>query len=532
MEKAMKMGKDSATGSFHLFIAKIISTVILAVSTIVIGTFITDVDYGLYVIALIPVTTFLLFQDWGVGAALTKYSAQYRTSDEESNLRKIIIAGLIFELATGLALTMLSLLLSNFLATTIFGQQESTFLITIGSITILFGGLYSVCQAIFIGFERMRITGFTITMQAVVYCILSPLLVYLGYGAFGLMLGYTLSYLATGIISAILLYFLIFRKLSACRINKSEITNKLKMLLGYGIPLAIALLVAGLLSQFYSFMMAYFCNVAIIGHYKIATNFAVFVTFFTVPISTVLFPAFSKLDSKKERKILGTIFSSAVKYTTFFSIPAVVSMIILSTPLISTLYGDKWFYSPLFLSLGLIQYLFISIGGVTNSTFLQGVGETKMLLKLRVLTLSVGIPLAFLLIPQLEIVGLILATLFTSLPSLFIGIYWIWKHYRIKVDFISSAKILLASGIAGGTTYLFLNTFVASAWIILTIGAIIFLSIYLVSAPLVGAVNQTDIDNLRVMFSGLGRISKLLEIPLTLIEKPLKINAKRLNMKD
>ena len=100
------------------------------------------------------------------------------------------------------------------------------------------------------------------------------------------------------------------------------------------------------------------------------------------------------------------------------------------------------------------------------------------------------------------------------------------------MDFISSAKILLASGIAGGTTYLFLNTFVASAWIILTIGAIIFLSIYLVSAPLVGAVNQTDIDNLRVMFSGLGRISKLLEIPLTLIEKPLKINAKRLNMKE
>ena len=85
----MKMGKDSATGSFQLFIAKIISTIVLAVSTIIIGTFISDVDYGLYVVALIPVTTFLLFQDWGVGAALTKYSAYYRTNREENNLRKI-----------------------------------------------------------------------------------------------------------------------------------------------------------------------------------------------------------------------------------------------------------------------------------------------------------------------------------------------------------------------------------------------------------------------------------------------------------
>ena len=525
------MGKDSATGSSHLFIAKIASTIILAVSTIAIGIFITDVDYGLYVKALIPVTTLLLFQDWGVGAALTKYSASYRAIQEEKNLRKIIISGLAFEVITGGALTLILLLLSNSISATILDQPGLEFLIAIGSITIVFAGLSAVCQAIFVGFERMRLTGLTMVVQAVVYCALSPLLVYFGYGATGIMLGYTISYVATGMISVLFLYIFIFRKLSPCSISRSELSSNLKTLLGYGIPLAIGLLLSGLLAQFYSFMMAYFCDVAIIGHYKIALNFAVFITFFTVPISTVLFPAFSKLDSGNEHEVLKSVFTTSIKYTALFSVPATIAMIVLSTPLISTLYGNKWFYSPMFLGLELIQYLFISIGSVTNSTFLQGVGETKMLMKLRVVGLLSGIPLAFLLIPRLGIIGLIFSTLLASLPSLFIGIYWIWNHYKIKFDLNSSMKILTASAIAGGTTYLFLNIFVAAEWMVLTIGAILFLSVYLICAPLIGAITQSDINNLRVMLSGLGLMSKIFGIILSIVEKPLKINAKRIRIK-
>jgi len=51
--------------------------------------------------------------------------------------------------------------------------------------------------------------------------------------------------------------------------------------------------------------------------------------------------------------------------------------------------------------------------------------------------------------------------------------------------------------------------------------------IYLLAVPLIGAINQMDIDNIRSMFSGLGIISKLLEIPLTLMEKPLKMQLQR-----
>ena len=101
MDETLKLGKDSATGGLHLFFGKTLSTVILAVGTIVLGWFILEGDYGLYAIALIPAATLLLFQDWGVGQAMTRYCAQCRATNNEGTLRKIIVAGLTFEVASG-----------------------------------------------------------------------------------------------------------------------------------------------------------------------------------------------------------------------------------------------------------------------------------------------------------------------------------------------------------------------------------------------------------------------------------------------
>ena len=208
------MGKASTTGSFQLFIARIASTIMLAVSTILVGLFISDVDYGLYVIAVIPITTFLLFQDWGVGAALTKYCAQYRASSEEENLRKMIVAGLTFGIATGLVLSLLLLISANFMASSFLREPSTAYLITISSIAILFIGSFTISQSIFVGFERIKLVGVVIVCQAAIQFALSPLLVYMGYGALGVMLGYAVSQSIAGILSIVFLYFFIFKKLS------------------------------------------------------------------------------------------------------------------------------------------------------------------------------------------------------------------------------------------------------------------------------------------------------------------------------
>jgi len=523
LDKASEMGRISAVGSFQLFLGKLISSTALAVGTMIISVFILPTAYGLYTIAAIPASTFLLFQDCGVGMAMTRFCAQCKAENRERDLPKIIIAGMTFELATGCLLTIISLLMASFLAFAVFKKPASAFLIELISVTILSSAVSGASQSVFAGLERMKFSSYAMVSQAIVQGTLSALLVFLGYGALGATIGYTIGSVVSGLTSAFLLYFVILRRLSSQFAFKSDLIQTLKLMLKYGIPLSISIIVSGILLQFYFFLMAIFCSASIIGDYSIATNFAIIMTFFTVPITTVMFPAFSKINPQKERKLLKTVFATSAKYAAILIIPATLALIVLSRPIIGTLFGNKWSYAPLLLSLSVASYLLTVFGSLSTSTLIPALGETKFYMKLNLLSLLIGIPLGFILIPELGIIGVILSALLDGIPGMFIGILWAWKKYETVIDFKSSAKILLTSLIAATITFLFFYLLNLTYWIQLIIGFVLFCAVYLTITPLLGAISREDIKNLRYIISSLGTISKILEIPLTLMEKTLKV---------
>src|SRR5665648_11136 len=124
MDKATEMGKISTYNSVQVFFGTTASTVIRAVGAIILGLFILPADMGLYTVALIPQATLSVFQDLGIGSALGRYCAKYRATNDEAEQRKVVIAGLIFVTATGVILTVLSLLLVNFFAITTYHRPE------------------------------------------------------------------------------------------------------------------------------------------------------------------------------------------------------------------------------------------------------------------------------------------------------------------------------------------------------------------------------------------------------------------------
>lgn len=518
MEKLLKIGKTSAVGSLHLFIGKLSSTVILALGTIVIGFFILDTEYGLYTIALIPSTTILLFQDWGVSSAMIRFIARNRADNRERELWRVIIAGLTFTIATGLLLTFISILTANFVATSIFGNPDSAFLISFASITIVSLAAFTAATSIFIAFEKMKLNTYALICSAVVQSAFAPLLVYLGYGATGAIIGFTVASVISGLFATLLMYFSIFRKLNV-KNEKFEIRQTLKPLLAYGFPLATGSILGGVIVHYYSFLMASYCDVAQIGNLRIANNFEMLLTLIIFPISTVLFPAFSKLNPKNELNELRSVFASSIKYGSLLLVPASLAMFVLAEPLIGTLYGDKWPYAPTFLALGILGNLLVVLGSMSVSILFSATGETKLLLKLNALTLSVGVPLGLLLVPTFDIIGVIIGPTIAGVPSVLIGLYLTKKRYGMHVDSVASVKILLVSLFAAVSTYILVSFITASYAILLAIGGLFFLAIYLTFAPMIGAINQMDINNMRTMFSGLGLFSKLLEVPLTIMDK-------------
>lgn len=190
-----------------------------------------------------------------------------------------------------------------------------------------------------------------------------------------------------------------------------------------------------------------------IGNYQVAVNFAVLITFFVTPVTTVLFPAFSKLNPQKESEMLRNVFQFSVKYAALLVVPAAAAVIALSQPAISTLFGEKYAYAPLYLTLYTIIYIYSAFGSLSLGSLINSQGKTEFNLKLTLITSAVGFPLSLLLIPKFGIIGLIAIKLTAGVPSLILALWWIKKHFTATIDWMSSAKILLASTLAALITY-------------------------------------------------------------------------------
>jgi O-antigen/teichoic acid export membrane protein len=95
--------------------------------------------------------------------------------------------------------------------------------------------------------------------------------------------------------------------------------------------------------------MTIYAGSEMMGNYFSAAYFSVLLTFISLPISTALFPTFSKLNAEREPRLVQMVFASSVKYTSILLVTATIALIALSTPLIGNLFLKTAFSSPFLL---------------------------------------------------------------------------------------------------------------------------------------------------------------------------------------
>ena len=518
MSKARSIAKVSAKGIFNIFWGLIVSSIISAIGVMIVAGILSEGDYGLVAIALTGPNLIGIFRDWGVDWATIKYTAQYRSENKEANVKNVLASVVIFEILLGFSLSIFSFFVSGFMANTL-DRPNIVPLIQIASFTIFAEALMKAAQAAFTGYERMQYHSITSIVLSTLKTGFMVILVILGFGTFGAIVGATIAYLIAGVISILLLYVTIYKPLQRQAVNKLEIFATIKTLFRYGLPLSISAIFGGFLMQFYNVLLAIYCTDLFIGNYQVALNFASIVTFFVMPVLTVLLPAFSKLDSQKERETLGNVFQFSVKYAALLIVPVAFAVMALSQPGVSTLFGEKYSYTPLYLALYVVTFIYTAFGYLSVENIIKSQGKTDVNMKLALITSAIGLGLNIVLIPKFGILGLLATNIISGIPSLIIALWWIKKKFNATIDWVSSAKILLASTLATIITYGVISQLNLTNWITLTIGALIFLATYLIATPLVGAINKADIHTFREMLKGLGPLAPLFTIPLSFIER-------------
>jgi O-antigen/teichoic acid export membrane protein len=520
MSKAADMAKVSVKGGFHVMWGLVASTVIQAVGTVILALLLGEENYGLYAIALTAPNLIVLFRNWGIDSAMIRYTAQNNAENKTQNIRSIFVSGLIFEIALGIALSLIGFLLSDFLATTVFNRPAITALLQIASLTVLTSALVSTATAAFTGLEKMRLNSIMLVSQSIIKIALIIALLLLGLGTYGAVTGYAVSALLAGLIG-ILLMFTIYKSLPNPNGSKLEIGNTIKTMLKYGLPLSLGAILAGFLLQYYNFLLyIYVPDNALIGNYAIAQNFVVLIAFFAAPVTTMLFPAFSKIDHQKDPETLKNVFQTSVKYASLLVAPVTAMIMALAQPAISTLFGDKYAEAPLFLALLAIAYLYTILGNLSIGSLINGQGQTTFTLIVAIITAAIGFPLGFIFISTHGVLGLIITTLVTSIPGIAISLVFIKRRYNVTVHWQSSAKILLSSAVAAALTYaLIAQLSIFTSLTRLIIGVAVFATTYLATAVLTRTFNTADINNLREMLTALGSLHRIFNIILNLIQK-------------
>jgi O-antigen/teichoic acid export membrane protein len=506
--------RGSAQGSLILMIGQVVSTLMSAATVIWMARFLGSTAYGQYTIALFPVSIANLFQDLGINASLTRFCAKYRYEEQHNKLKSVVVTGLVFSIATSLVISGLIIIFAGPIASLYLKRPEIEPLVKAAALAVLGGGgLLTTVQAILVGYEIMTLTSLTQILWSVMRTLFSVVFLLVGLGAFGAVLGNTASQVVAGSVGTLLLFiFIKFERGS----GRGFDWGMLRTFLGYGLPLSISALIGGVLSQIYNYAMVLYVATELIGNYGAASSFGVLLSFLMVPITTSLFPLYSKF--KKDDPQLKLIFQMSVKYIAMLILPAVLAIIVIASPLSRLLYGaNDYPYVPLYLSLFILTYAWEGLGHASLSNLISGVGESRALLNSSICTFFTGIIFVLILVPRYRMIGLLITMVLGGLGGWIYQILWAKKKLGITVDWRSMAKIYASAIAAFAGAYLIVNVPNLYGWSALILGGLTYLIIYLICLPLSGALRREDFAQLNKMSEILGPLHRMFEYILYLI---------------
>jgi len=491
------IAQKAARGGLFLFIGNAVSTVILAVGAIVVARLLGPFSYGLYTLTVAIPVLLVALADVGMNFALVRLPARLRSEGNHARANRLVKLGFILKLAISAVASIICYAASTMIATIMLNRPELTPFIELASLLILFQAIYDATNNIFIGQDLMHYSASVQILQATLKGALAPVLVFVGLGITGAIWGYVLALAAAGLTGATLLFT---RHVRSSGRTTNQASIELRTMLGYGLPLYAAAILSVFLTQYQNIVLAHFASNVEIGNFSATWTFTSFMMILIYPITTAMFPMFSKMDPKSQRGDLARGFVLAVKYTSLLMIPASVAVMVFSRNLIYLTFGSGYALAPQYLVLLAALYLLTAISYLVLGNFLSGIADTRTVLKMSVVTLAVYLPLGPVLATLWGPFGLLIAYILSIATSTVYGLRQTSVKHGARPDLRASGRIILAALAAAVPTVGLIQLDGAGVGVVnLVVGGLLYLGVYLTLAPILGAVEKQDIVNLRTM---------------------------------
>jgi len=168
---------------------------------------------------------------------------------------------------------------------------------------------------------------------------------------------------------------------------------------------------------------------------------------------------------------------------------------------------------PYFLSIYCLLFFLVGLGYPTLTSLFNGLGETRITLKISLITLLLILTLSPLLIMAYGVSGSLAALICAHATSTCYGMYIAKRNFKIEFDTKSLIKIYLIGAGSTVPSLLLLQVSTLPRLVNVLVGGMLYLAIYVTLAPTTKIVNNSELETVTEI------VQKIK--PLTPIIKPL-----------
>ncbi|MCR8463693.1 MAG: oligosaccharide flippase family protein, partial [Candidatus Korarchaeota archaeon] len=144
---------ESIKSGLALFTGDALSTVILAIGSILIARFLGPEGYGLYSLSLAIPTIMLSFIALGIDQAVIRFQARLKAEGRLDQIPSVLKSAIAFRFVVGLVMWLVCFLFSDALATYLLRRPEIGFYIKISSFLVIAQSFFTLFYNIFIGLD-------------------------------------------------------------------------------------------------------------------------------------------------------------------------------------------------------------------------------------------------------------------------------------------------------------------------------------------------------------------------------------------
>jgi stage V sporulation protein B len=460
-------------GSYFLIIDQIINYGLGFIFWFMLAKLVAPEALGQVLVVTASATAVLGFTGYGSQITTSKYVAEYNARGMPNVSKKIFSMGLRIGLIVSASAAIIFFLLSNLLANSFYHDSSLIPLIIVAMIIFLPSQTILACiNGAFQGMQKMKYTALADSVFQVSKILISVVLIFLGFGSFGIICAFALGSLITAAIALKLVRKLL---LDNPQKKKEEDLPNLRHVIRFSALNYFSVGISILSLQICYMLLGSQHNFSSVAVFGISALIAGIVGGVTESVGRAILPTTSEKTEGRNEQDLSVAVNSAFRLSIVLSGFIYIVLLISPAQVLSLLSKE---YAAASQVLGILVLTAIGSSLTTFIYFmLNGMGKPQWVARISIISSSMEIGLAFLLVPYFGIWGASIALLVGVLAGDFLAIYYTRELESLNMSYsnIYMPLLTVASAIAIGYAALTLSSNNTYTALLMSISSYLFL---------------------------------------------------------